>query len=261
MPPRDAYLQEGSVSLTEPSETHLDDESEDLPELMKPWERLIASLVGVIAGGAGGYAVFSTPNQAGTAVLLVIAAAFLLIGVQGTPLIKLGSGANNLELERRRRRVELVAEEAREEGNPDLARGIVEGAVLADPKVAPSPQALAMIYEDQVRRSLIRAGARVQRLENHGTVIDMVAETETGQAGIVVKYRHRPLTLNDVYRASGAWKSHGAGGLLLISSAPLSAEVQAFNATSEDSPPVEVITWNDERDDGLLIRALGRVSR
>src|SRR6516162_7951910 len=52
----------------------------------------------------GGYAVFEKSNQAGTAMLLILAAIFLLIGVQGTPLIKFGSSSGSVELERRRRR-------------------------------------------------------------------------------------------------------------------------------------------------------------
>jgi hypothetical protein len=48
--------------------------------------------IGVAAGVAGGYAVFASSNQAGTAVLLVISLVFLLTGVEGTSLLSIGSG-------------------------------------------------------------------------------------------------------------------------------------------------------------------------
>lgn len=55
-------------------------------------ERGIALAVGIAAGGGGGYAVFVSSNQAGTAILLVLSAIFLLIGVQGTSLIRFSAG-------------------------------------------------------------------------------------------------------------------------------------------------------------------------
>ena len=62
----------------------------DPPEPLVKWERICALAIGAICGGAGGYAAFEKSNQAGTAMLLILAAIFLLIGIQGTPLIKFG---------------------------------------------------------------------------------------------------------------------------------------------------------------------------
>jgi putative peptidoglycan lipid II flippase len=52
-------------------------------------QRQAALALGVLAGGAGGYAVFATSNQAGTVVLLLISLLFLLMAVEGTPLLRL----------------------------------------------------------------------------------------------------------------------------------------------------------------------------
>jgi hypothetical protein len=60
---------------------------------MRTWERLLAGIVGAAAGAAGTYTVFETSNQAGSAALIVVGAAFLLVGVQGTRLIRLGGSA------------------------------------------------------------------------------------------------------------------------------------------------------------------------
>ncbi len=50
-------------------------------------QRQAALALGILAGGGGAYAVFASSNQAGTVVLLLIALVFLLIGVEGTPLL------------------------------------------------------------------------------------------------------------------------------------------------------------------------------
>jgi hypothetical protein len=61
----------------------------------------------------------------------------LLIGIQGTPLIRFSTGSNTVELERRRRTLEQkVKEVARED--PDRAAAIIEGAELALPGNAAS---------------------------------------------------------------------------------------------------------------------------
>ena len=51
-------------------------------------QRQAALGLGILAGGGGAYAVFASSNQAGTVVLLLIALVFLLIGVEGTPLLR-----------------------------------------------------------------------------------------------------------------------------------------------------------------------------
>jgi putative peptidoglycan lipid II flippase len=51
-------------------------------------ERRFALAIGTAAGVAGGCAVFVSSNQAGTALLLLIALVFLVIGLEGTPLLR-----------------------------------------------------------------------------------------------------------------------------------------------------------------------------
>jgi hypothetical protein len=73
------------------------------------WERLGSSVIGVACVGGGLYATFRSGNQGGTLALLLVGAAFLLMGLQGTPLVSIGSGDNRLRLERRRQLQRVVA--------------------------------------------------------------------------------------------------------------------------------------------------------
>jgi hypothetical protein len=81
--------------------------------------------------------------------LLILAAIFLLIGIQGTPLIKFGSNSGSLELERRRRkRVEQALKQASEENSAEKAEGIVEGVKLVAPDLErySKPKIAAVTY-------------------------------------------------------------------------------------------------------------------
>ena len=66
---------------------------------LRAWERAFAILLGLLFGTGGAFAIFDSSNQAGTAVLLLASAGFFLIGVQGTSLIRFGSGSGAIELE------------------------------------------------------------------------------------------------------------------------------------------------------------------
>jgi putative peptidoglycan lipid II flippase len=78
------------------------DESDRAAGRLTRRERQCALAIGVAAGVAGGYAVFATSNQAGTAGLLLISLVFLLAGLEGTPLVRV-RGRLNGELARHRR--------------------------------------------------------------------------------------------------------------------------------------------------------------
>ena len=69
--------------------------------------------------------------------LLVLVAIFLLIGIQGTSLIRFAAGSNTFEMERRRRRVVEAAKEIAKE-EPERTAGILQGAALALPTLRPS---------------------------------------------------------------------------------------------------------------------------
>lgn len=77
--------------MTQPGEPPKDEHhpSSDLSDPLPTWARGLALGLGAAAGVAGGYAVFASENQAGTAALLLIAGLFVLLGLQGTPMRRL----------------------------------------------------------------------------------------------------------------------------------------------------------------------------
>lgn len=231
---------------------------------MSTWERAVALAIGVLAGGGGGWAVFVSDNQAGTAVLLLMAAAFLLIGVQGTPLIKFDSTSGNLELERRmRKRAEKVIEASKDEENPDVAKGLLDAAAILEPElIGDSPQALGLAYEMRVGKALRGLFDEV-RDAGACEYTDYLVETPLGVTAVEAKYRHRrPLNLRDVEDVVRKIDSGGESirKILIVTNSVLSGQVRELNREGNFmGRPVEVITWNDSGDNDLLGRAIPRV--
>jgi hypothetical protein len=227
-------------------------------EAMGQWERWVATLLGLILGSLGALAVFTTSNQAGSAFLLLVGAAFLLIGVQGTPLIKIGGNTANLELERRRRRVERAIEQAQSETNPEVAQGMIEAATIIEPELALSPHTQALLYEDRVGAALSENFEDVRR-EPPPDRFDFVIKMPMGQTAVEVKYKRA-----GTFRARDVAKivhrrSEKSNKLVIVTNAPLAVEVRTINAAQVyDGTPVEVVTWNDAAHDGLLQRAIAR---
>jgi hypothetical protein len=109
--------------------------------MMTRLERRWALAIGLAAGIAGGIAVFATSNQAGTAFLLLISLVFLVMGVEGTPLLRiLGVSADSLRLRL---------------GNK--ARQHADGAAPATVTPADEPGA-DMSYDDRVMAALTDEG-------------------------------------------------------------------------------------------------------
>ncbi|MEU4320969.1 hypothetical protein AB0F85_29385 [Nocardia fluminea] len=129
---------------------------DDLPSSLSGLERAGASVLGVGFGGAGAVAVFITENGAGTAALLILAAAMLLLAVQGTPLTRFGSETANLQFankqgqqEARREISSELAERSAATNDPAQAEALAEAAQIALPSSAKA-------YEAQVGAALKR---------------------------------------------------------------------------------------------------------
>jgi putative peptidoglycan lipid II flippase len=111
------------MNFAEIKGNRLVDQSEQHGGQLSRRERQVAFAIGAIAGGTGGYAVFASSNQAGTVLLLLIALIFLLVGVEGTPLLwfAVRPGAHRLG----KRRIDKTAQRIAPK-NPQLGVGMAE---------------------------------------------------------------------------------------------------------------------------------------
>lgn len=75
------------MNIAENKDARLAEPTDHRPGVLSARERQLAIAIGLVAGGTGGYAVFASSNEAGTVLLLLIALIFLLVGIEGTPLL------------------------------------------------------------------------------------------------------------------------------------------------------------------------------
>jgi hypothetical protein len=227
------------------------DKEASVVEPFRNWERIFAISLGLLTGGAGGYAVFVSTNQAGTAALLILSAIFSLIGIQGTPLIRFTSGSNSFELDRRKRgELDRAVEEAKEENNLDRAAGIVQGAAIAQPRLV-GPRDLTLIYVQKVKTAIMELGYQVTESSGFDfngfdlTVLDGQAHT----VYVELKYYRGRVPTATIYSlvAKGA---HTAVPVLLVANQPLTKSAEL--AVRESDGYISAVVWNDERDNREL---------
>lgn len=231
-------------------------------EPLRTWERTASLLIGVVFGGLAILALFDTANQAGTAALVVVAAAFLLIGIQGTALIRLGGGSASVELERKQAAVaQRVSEVA--ERDPQLALGIIEGATIAEPRIGPGAGAfLAKTYKDNVRRAVERVKPENMAVSTAAAPIDYMVASPSAAILVSVVYRRSSIVQQtDLAPLVSGRQLEGAGGGLVIANRPSDASVTDYvAAAARQGIAIDFVTWNGTDDDRLLSEALARLA-
>jgi putative peptidoglycan lipid II flippase len=110
------------------------------PHLLTRREQQWAIGIGVLTGCAGGYAVFATSNQAGTFMLLLISLVFLLLGLAGTPLMRLSRRVTRTEQARHGRR-------AVEDQIPEQSARLMEDIGVVEPSLVPRNDVDAVLYQ------------------------------------------------------------------------------------------------------------------
>ena len=116
--------------------------------VMTRFERQCALGIGLAAGVAGGVAVFATSNQAGTAFLLLISLVFLVMGVEGAPLLRVRSFSANPWRHRRGGKARQQPDDHAAAAAPDT----IPAADDAD--VVPAPRGEDSSYEERLMASL-----------------------------------------------------------------------------------------------------------
>lgn len=218
-------------------------------------ERTCCIIVGVIAGGAGGYVAFERSNQLGSAVLLVIGAVFLIVGIQGTRLMRFTSGSSIVELEQKKRIIADAIEKAQDEGNIEKASGIVEGAAIAAPALGLA-QNVGLQYELQVASAIVGMGY----LATPSSPLDRGWD-------LIVTDGNDRMVFADLKRLSRPVPRGLVGPLInraltmpvpvvLITYTELSRVAQEAVSASGN---LEVVQWRDEDDNDRLAETLRRM--
>lgn len=228
---------------------------------LRPWERAVAIIIGAAFAGVAIFALFNSANQAGTAALLLVAAAFLLIGVQGTALVRFGSGTTSVELDRRAAAAVQRADEVAEQ-DPQLAMGILEGAAIIEPRVGPAASAFrAISYENAVRQALERVGPEAATVTAAEAPIDLAVLAPSGKVLVAVVYRHsRSLQQLDLAPLVGSRQLEEAVGGLAVTNQSLSSSVGNYIAeAAKRGVKIEAATWDGPENDHELGQALSRL--
>ena len=253
---------EGESSAGDPPVTR-----DDLADPLEPWARFLALALGLGASGFGCYAVLVSENQAGTALILLTGAVLLLLGLQGTPLRRLGSGEHSLELaalRRKQRAIEVIAEVTREQP-PEIAAAVIEAVDAIEPH-SRDPRLRAMRYEAMVKEAIERVGGQVPSASGSSGPdfgFDLFARVPAGEVVVEVRHRSaRPLSLYDVMDANRRVSADVDGGLVLVTNSIVSARIQQYNDENASDPTqFEVVRWNGRADDDQLARTLARKAR
>lgn len=129
----------------------------------------------------------------------------------------------------------------------------------------PLPEPTAAIYTARLQEAILRKLAGQVVAETNDDRPDIVFVAEDGRQ-VLVEVKHRSsgaLGLSEVAAARQQLARYDdAKSLLLVTNAPLSDEVRQHNASNPGfAEGLEIITWNDDRDDDLLARALLRQLR
>jgi hypothetical protein len=247
----------------------------DIPPLGLGWpERLAASVIGLAGVTAGGFGVFVSGNQAGTTAILLLGAVFLLMGVQGTAIVK--ASKDSVELERRRTARELTskAEDALERNAIDQAEAYVEAVRTVEPLAVADPRfrlLSASVYEQKVIEALAQAveivgRGRLQLMPGIRTASHWfdatISDRENPGRAIVVEIkavsreRFAPNVL--VQQLLEQVKAAKLPCLLLITpDHQLSASaIHQLETATDAGVTVRTVRWRDQDDQPTLISAI-----
>lgn len=227
-------------------------------------ERSGAAAAGVALLVAGCIATFRVENQAGTAVLLLSGVAFLVMGIQGTPLIRIGGENTSIEMERRYRRARRIVERIAEEDGPEAAHQAAEVLEDVDPHLRLGHAAdNAMTYERAVYDHLCNVLDGTSVTITTGAVfgpaeVDILVETPEDRLLIDVKYSSRQLlSASVVHEVVGKFVRGIPGKIILISNVPLT--VSGIEWMKNAGQDVVFVQWRGGEDNQSLIDALRKL--
>ena len=207
------------------------------------------------------YAVFASANQAGTAILLVISAVFSPIGIQGTPLTRLSTGSNTVELERRRRVIEQKAMDVAE-NDPERAEGIIEGAGLAVPALRDFPYVEENLYQRRLVSAISELG--YESCTSGGVDPGLIVRDSNRDAtiAVAVKYLKQSPLGDRMARNIMHQYDQSRLPLLIVTNVRLTkAALQAltYYTHADRKVPARSVQWRDSTDNDALRDALAEL--
>lgn len=215
------------------------------------WERIVAVAAGVAIGVTGFVAMFVTKNEAGVAVAILLAGVLILLGIQGTPLTRLGAKDYSVEWiareEVREEVVDRVLERA--EQSPAEAEAILEGYQLADPSLLRDRKlmralgsTLGMRSVDNIARVAEQMGWGVEKLARRNNAVADVLLQREGKS-IAVEVRHyepgRKADAETLRQVIETARAVGASAVLFVTNVPLTR--QAATVITDETMPVHVV--------------------
>lgn len=250
------------------SETPADgDIPADIAEPLTRWQRLAAWLIGLAAAGFGGYAVFASANQAGTALLLTIGAVFLVVAVQGTALRKFGLGANGSSVELTLRgKARRIEESAAAEPNPEVAEGMRKAAAI----VAAQPMARTYVLGgDEYRTEVVASlrddsGLLLKPPPGGSSDADVIAVTPAGVA-VAVRTRFRMTSRaseDDLHQTRlRILLAKPSTPTVVVTNVPVFNPELNRNFGDRGEPPMEIAYWSNPEDTNRVVEAIERVAQ
>ncbi|MGW0245498.1 hypothetical protein ACWDYH_02550 [Nocardia goodfellowii] len=235
---------------------HSDKEYEDSKPLA-PWERGLASALGIAAGVAGGIAVFVSSNQAGSVALIIAATVLLLMGVQGTALLRFGSADHSAVFAKRQAAYRVIKRITRST-SPDIAEAYADAAELISPGVLNSAEGQAATYPARVRSAIeqILSEDRVSSTTDFGPIDFWVHFGETRVPVLVDRNIGTPLRATiaeEMVQNLHRWGDGDYPVLLVTDEASHNAR-ETFARNRPDD--VVLAVWSGAQDQEALRNAL-----
>lgn len=227
------------------------------------WARISAMVLGILGGGSGAWAAFVSSNQAGTAMLLIASLALLLIGLQGTPILRIGASEASVELADIQDRAIEAVEQVRDEQGPEAAQLVTETLTEIDDRLIRRSYGFREAREDYsriVRNTLSRNG--VQPIAWPSGTVDFVVKTQDDETIAVVTIypnKHNPQWIKFWEQIKVISEFPGVRGILIVGNNLPGHYERRIRELVDDPSVVKAVRWDDIDGAAKLLDALNKI--
>jgi hypothetical protein len=215
----------------------------------------VSAVAGSLLATGGVMAVFMTDNQAGSVALLLISAVFMIMSINGAPLLGIRYSDNEIRLGSRGRRV--LANVIKEP--PEIARQTLDALVNYDPRIRDDPMAHANLQ-------LVFPRAGITQIDFDNEWADLaIAVPENGRISsmqvveIALKYTYNDVALSTAsLRDFAEYRTGRTVPTVLVTNYRIPAELERRRRELryEYGEDVVIIRWVDPEDNQALKEAI-----